>query len=223
MKAINADGMSDRSRFLNVETPEAPDTTGTTLPAAPTGLTASSDPDDGVTLTWDDPGDDSITGYRILRGAAADSLEALVEDTGNTGASYVDATTAPETTYFYAVKALNSHGAGPASAAVEIVSPPLPPPTLTIIEPETAEQSDATLISNLDQTTDSVGGFMLIGVTMPGADVGKAQSFTTGPSPSGYTLSGVQLNTTLSSNFHGTVNASIHSDSGGRRGHSSTR
>ena len=33
---------------------------------APTGLTATPSPE-GVLLTWDDPGDDSITGYRIER------------------------------------------------------------------------------------------------------------------------------------------------------------
>jgi hypothetical protein len=36
-------------------------------PAKPTGLTASPASHDSVTLTWDDPGDDSITGYQVLR------------------------------------------------------------------------------------------------------------------------------------------------------------
>ena len=35
-------------------------------PARPTGLSATAS-HDSVTLTWDDPGDDSITGYVILR------------------------------------------------------------------------------------------------------------------------------------------------------------
>ena len=35
-------------------------------PATPTGLAAVAT-NDQVVLTWNDPGDDSITGYRILR------------------------------------------------------------------------------------------------------------------------------------------------------------
>ena len=37
-----------------------------TVPAAPTGLTGSVS-HDNVSLTWEDPGDDSVTGYRVLR------------------------------------------------------------------------------------------------------------------------------------------------------------
>ena len=46
-------------------------------PAAPTGLTASNTEHDSLTLTWDDPEDDSVTGYRILRGPDANSLSTL--------------------------------------------------------------------------------------------------------------------------------------------------
>ena len=37
------------------------------VPSAPTGLTATSFSHDSVALSWDDPGDDGITGYRVLR------------------------------------------------------------------------------------------------------------------------------------------------------------
>ncbi len=67
IKARNAAGLSGRSTYLNVETPATP---ATPAPSAPTGLTASSVSSDSVTLAWDAPGDDSITGYR-LPGAAA--------------------------------------------------------------------------------------------------------------------------------------------------------
>ena len=52
-------------------------------PAAPTGLAASQVAHDSVTLTWTDPEDTSITGYRVLRGTDANSLSAMTEDTGN--------------------------------------------------------------------------------------------------------------------------------------------
>ena len=60
IKAINGAGTSERSRWFHIDTPAAP------LPDKPTGLSATAS-HDAITLTWDDPGDDSITGYVILR------------------------------------------------------------------------------------------------------------------------------------------------------------
>ena len=57
-------------------------------PARPTGLSATAS-HDSVTLTWDDPGDDSITGYVILRRVRENDVggdfSELVPDTGSTG------------------------------------------------------------------------------------------------------------------------------------------
>ena len=47
-------------------------------------------PEGHVTLLWLDPSDDSITGYRVLRGPDADSLAVIREDTGSTAISYTD-------------------------------------------------------------------------------------------------------------------------------------
>ena len=60
IKAINEHGVSERSRWFHIETLEVP------VPAKPTGLNATATHDQ-VALTWDDPGDYSITGYVILR------------------------------------------------------------------------------------------------------------------------------------------------------------
>ena len=60
IKAINEHGVSERSRWFHIDTPAAP------VPDKPTGLEATAT-HDSVTLTWDDPDDDSITGYVILR------------------------------------------------------------------------------------------------------------------------------------------------------------
>ena len=50
-------------------------------PTKPTGLiTAASH--DSVLLSWDNPDDDTITGYQVLRGPDADNLAVLVDDTG---------------------------------------------------------------------------------------------------------------------------------------------
>ena len=61
-------------------------------PAAPTGLIAARIGHSVLTLTWDDPQDDTITGYRILRGAEADNLAVINSDTANNATEYEDDT-----------------------------------------------------------------------------------------------------------------------------------
>ena len=86
----------------------------TNPPAKPTGmLTAASH--DSVLLSWTDPGDDTITGYQVLRGPDADNLAVLADDTGDANTSYADSSVAAETSYAYAVRARNAHGLGPQS------------------------------------------------------------------------------------------------------------
>ena len=108
IKAINGYGVSERSRWFHIDTPAAP------VPDKPTGLSATAS-HDAITLTWDDPGDDSITGYVILRRLRHDDpkghFDELVADTGTAATTYTDDTVAAETSYTYRIKAIN--GAGP--------------------------------------------------------------------------------------------------------------
>ena len=82
-------------------------------PARPTGLSATAS-HDSVTLTWDDPGDDSITGYVILRRVHENDVggdfSELVADTGTAATTYTDDTVAASTTYTYRIKAINGAG-----------------------------------------------------------------------------------------------------------------
>ena len=71
----------------------------------PVGLTASFDQDGRVRLDWDDPGNDAITGYRILRGPDADSLAVIEANTGSRVSSWTDWSAAGGATYAYAVQA----------------------------------------------------------------------------------------------------------------------
>ena len=81
-------------------------------------------------LDWADPNDDSITGYRILRGNDADSLTVLVDDTGNADTRYTDDTVEAATEYFYAIRARNAVGLGPQSDTVSVTTQAAP------VEPE---------------------------------------------------------------------------------------
>ena len=79
--------------------------------SAPSSLTAAI-ADGGVILNWSSPvqDSDSVTGYEILRRRpkeGEDRLLVLVEDTGSTATTYMDATAnEPGVRYVYRVKAL---------------------------------------------------------------------------------------------------------------------
>ena len=98
-------------------------------PPAPVGLQAVVS-HDTVSLSWDDPGDKSISGYQILRRdrdlSRVGRFEVLVEDTGSAAATYVDRQVQPETRYNYRVKARNAAGLSPRSKFVRANTPPAP-------------------------------------------------------------------------------------------------
>ena len=123
IKAINGAGTSERSRWVHIDIPAAP------VPDKPTGLSATAT-HDSVTLTWNDPGDDSITGYVILRRLPGVDPEGqfseLVSNTGTAELTYTDASVAAETRYTYRIKAINEHGTSERSRWSHIDTPAAP-------------------------------------------------------------------------------------------------
>ena len=67
-----------------------------------------------MTLTWDDPQDDSITGYVILRRDRAihpvGTFVTITGDTGSADSTYTDDTVEPDKEYVYRIQAINEHG-----------------------------------------------------------------------------------------------------------------
>ena len=143
VKARNATGLSERSNYANAETGEDisvgpapppreeesatsthPILTATSstssVPSIPTGLAASTSTHDSVALTWNDPGDSSVTGYQVLRrprdgsvygdGQGAPEFVVIVADTGSATTTYTDTSVTPHTRYVYRVKARNATG-----------------------------------------------------------------------------------------------------------------
>ena len=107
IRAINGHGVSELSRWARADTPSPP------VPAPPTGLTAAASHEQ-VVLSWDDPQDDSITGYVILRRnratTAPGEFTELVADTGSAATTYTDHSVSAETSYTYKIRAINEHG-----------------------------------------------------------------------------------------------------------------
>ena len=121
--AINGAGTSERSRWSHIDTPAAP------VPDKPTGLSGTATRD-SVTLTWDDPGDDSITGYVILRRVRVNDtggdFDVLMANTGTAALTYTDDTVSPGLTYTYRIKAINEHGTSERSRWYHIDIPEAP-------------------------------------------------------------------------------------------------
>ena len=108
IKAINEHGeVSEKSDWIRADTPAVP------VPDKPTGLSAAVS-HDAVTLTWDAPRDDSITGYVILRRDRAihpvGTFATIAGDTGSADTTYTDDTVEPDKEYVYRIKAINEHG-----------------------------------------------------------------------------------------------------------------
>ena len=155
-------------------------------PAAPTGLIAARIGHSVLTLTWDDPQDDTITGYRILRGTEADNLAVINSDTASNATEYEDDTVAPETAYHYAVLARSANGEG---AQSDIISATTPAAPKSKEQPRRSGARQDTpippviLVSNLSQTADQNATYS--------RDHGQA--FTTGNNSTGYSVTSVTI------------------------------
>ena len=121
-------------------------------PAAPTGLNASQVAHDSVTLSWTAPSRGTITGYSVLRGADANSMTAIVADSGSTSTQYTDSTVAAETDYVYAIQALSPDGNGAQSETTNVTTTAPPPPT---VPPTPVPASDE--VNNLTLASDTAG------------------------------------------------------------------
>ena len=163
IRARNVSDLSQRSMYANADTPSeptptpiptaTPTATPTPIPAdtaTPTAIaTATSTPPpaqppppqnlqaaathNSVTLTWDDPGDSSITGYQILRRNrdvdAVGEFTIIVDDTANAATRYVDNTVLAESHYGYRIKARNVSGLSRRSMHANADTPSEPTPT----------------------------------------------------------------------------------------------
>ena len=85
-------------------------------PPAPTNLTARVNTDGSITLSWDAPDDDSVTGYQILRRRPTEGEDTLLVYVANTGSTattattYTDANVTAGIRHVYRVKAINAAG-----------------------------------------------------------------------------------------------------------------
>ena len=148
-------------------------------PDKPTGLEAT-ETHGQVVLTWDDPGDDSITGYVILRRIRVNDtggeFDVLVADTGTDATTYTDDTVAAGLTYTYRIKAINEHGVSERSRWYHIDTPAAPEPEEQAAEPpdkptglEATETHGQVVLTWDDPGDDSITGYVILR-RIPGVD-----------------------------------------------------
>ena len=115
--AADLDGTAIGSRGITILDDDT--TTPTTVPGAPTSLTATASGTTTIDLSWTAPADNggsAITGYRIeVSPNGTSSWTNRVADTGNTSTTYAHTGLSAGTTRHYRVSAINSVGTGAAS------------------------------------------------------------------------------------------------------------
>ena len=147
VKARNAAGLSPLSDTVTVTVP----------PAAPNLTGIALTPEGQVMLVWQDPSDDSITGYQILRGPDADSLAVIEEDTGSSATIYTDTSPPAGQTHTYAVKSRNAAGLSPLSDTVTATMPPVAPTGLTALPTH-----DSLMLSWHTPDHDGITGYQVL-------------------------------------------------------------
>ena len=130
--------------LLALVLPVSAQTLPTDPPARPQGLTGDMT-HDMVTLSWDDPGDDTVTSYQVLRRSrdadtygddqGAPEFAVVAGDTGSADNSYVDSDVEPDTRYVYRTKARNAAGLSDQSSYFN-ANTPAAPATPTEVEVE---------------------------------------------------------------------------------------
>ena len=108
------DAGNDES-LTSTATAAVAESTSAEPPPPPTNLTSVVNSDGSVTLSWDAPDDDSVTGYKILRRRppmGEHSLQEFVQDTGSTSTTYTDTDVTAGIRHVYRVKAINDAGVG---------------------------------------------------------------------------------------------------------------
>ncbi len=138
------------------------DDTESNPPAAPTRPVVSEVTHSRVSISWDDPGDASITGYQILRRDRDlhphGHFEIIEEDTASADTAYDDTSVEPLTRYVYRVKARNAAGLSDWSEwrRANVPAAPAPDPIPVDDRADDVSLGDITEISGAASLTGTV-------------------------------------------------------------------
>ena len=134
-------------------------------PGRPLKLKGAANADGTVTLRWEAPDDDTVTGYQILRKRSSRGEQTLlvhVNDTGSTATEYTDSDVTPDVLHAYRVKAINAAGLSKRSNVVKV----------TPVEPEQPSGNSAATGGPSIGGTPQVGEVLTADTTGIGDDDG---------------------------------------------------
>ena len=159
VSAINDNGTGNPSNIDGATT----GTTGTSVPGAPTRLTATASGNTRIDLSWNAPASDggsAITGYRIkVSPNGTSNWTDRVANTNSTTTTYADTGLAPGTTRHYRVSAINANGtaasSNTANATTDSGDYPQTPPGAP--EPLTATAGDGEVFLEWTAPADDGG------------------------------------------------------------------
>ena len=123
VKVSFTDDADNEETLTSTATAEVAAGTPTDPPGKPRNLTGTANADGTVTLSWDAPDDDTVTGYQILRRRPREGEKTLlvyVNDTGSTATEYTDHAVTPDVGHAYRVKAINAVGLSRQSKFVSV-------------------------------------------------------------------------------------------------------
>ena len=136
LRAINSTGSSAFSNQASATTLDVP-------PAAPTNLTATTDPAYGfstINLSWTrqaaQPGGYNESGFEVQRSNNGGGSWTTVVTTGAGVTTFTDNSLTASTTYTYRVRAVNSAGASAYTASATVSTNALPPTDFTVDDPQ---------------------------------------------------------------------------------------
>ena len=196
VSAINSAGTGAASNVDNA-------TTATTVPGAPTSLTATASGTTAINLSWNAPSDNggaSITGYRIevSPNGSSSSWSDLVANTNNTTTTYSHTGLSAGTTRHYRVSAINSVGTGTASstanATTDAPTEPGAPTGLTATASGTST-IDLDWTEPSDDGDASISGYK-IEVSSNGGTSWSNREGNTGSTSTSYAHTGLSAGTT---------------------------
>ena len=177
VSAINTQGTGTPS---NVDSA----TTGTTVPGAPTGLTATASGTTAIDLSWSAPastGGSAITGYKIeVSSNGGSSWSDLVADTSSTATTYAHTGLTPGDTRHYRVSAINTQGTGTPSNVDSATTGTTVPGAPTGL---TATASGTTAIDLSWSAPASTGGSAITGYKIEVSSDGGSSWSDSSPTP----------------------------------------
>ena len=202
-------GGADQPFINGIEVVKSGNPACTTIPSAPTGLTATASSSSMIGLSWTavtPPANCAISSYSVYRSTTSGFIpsSSTLVASGVTGTTYSNTDLAASTTYYYIVEAVDADGAsgpsGQASATTQSSSGscsavPSAPTGLTA----TASSSSAIALSWTAVTPPancSISGYSVYGSTTSGFTPSSSNLIASGVTATTYTNTGLTASTT---------------------------